>query len=99
MIAFGSQGMDFVFNPTVTALYPLSLDYLARYNIKSADPVTNAILKMNYSIGVLAFRLQSFVSCVICVGTYGYAFIHKPVLRKSHKMHLILHEHYIFSHV
>ena len=56
--------MDFVFNPTVKALYPLSLDYVTRYNIKSADLVTNAILKMNYSIGVSAFRLQSFVSHV-----------------------------------
>lgn len=67
--------MDFVFNPTVKALYPSSLDYVARYNIKSADPVTNAILK-NYSIAVSAFRLQSFVSlCVECI--MWQAFIHK----------------------
>ena len=61
--------MDFVFNPTVKALYPSSLDYAARYNIKSAGLVTNAILK-NYSIAVSAFRLQSFVSYVISVDTY-----------------------------
>ena len=60
--------MDLVFNPTVKALYPSSLDYVARYNVKSADLVTNAILK-NYSIGVSAFGLQSFVSYVICVYT------------------------------
>ena len=62
--------MDLVFNPTVKALYPSSLDYVARYNIKSADLITNTILK-NYSIGVSAFRLQSFVSYVICVYTYS----------------------------
>ena len=53
-----------MFSPTIKELHPGSLDYLTRYDIKSADHVSDANLKMhmNYSVGVSAFTLQSFVS-------------------------------------
>ena len=56
--------VDFTFNPTVKELYPTNLDYLFTYSIKSMGPITDAILKMNYSIGVSAFT-QSFVSEIL----------------------------------
>jgi len=60
-----SQDIDFVFSPTVKELHPENLDYLARYSIKTTNYDTNSILKMNYSIRVSAFRLQSFVSYIL----------------------------------
>lgn len=70
-----SQVIDFVFSPSVKLIHPASLDYLTKYNIKSADYVTDGILNMNFSIGLSAFRLGSFVSCVIL-----YVQIHYGVL-------------------
>ena len=62
-----------MFSPTIRGLHPANLDYLARYNIRSTNHVTDyvadGILNMNYTIGVSAFRLESFVSCVICTDT------------------------------
>ena len=72
-----SQGIEFVFDPTVKELYPGSLDYFARYNIKSKISVDDAILHKNYSIGVSAFRLESFVSYYeYYVGLYRHSVVY-----------------------
>ena len=59
-----SQGLDFVFSPTVKALYPGNLDYYASYSIKTSNDITDATLKTNYSVEVSAFRLRTSVSSV-----------------------------------
>ena len=59
-----------MFSPTIKALHPGSLDYLARYNIKSTSHITDDILNVNFSIGVSAFRLLSFVSYLIPMFKY-----------------------------
>ena len=91
--------MGFVFNPTVKALSPSSLDYLARYSIKSSNLVTDNVLNMNYSIGVSAFRLQSFVSYWIEYSTYIRSIIVVSRFLKLpyNKMHLYKVIHMIMS--